>query len=69
MARGLDERGWATTPPLLNAADPLARLAELYAVRDPLYREVATTIIESSRDEIARFSRELEAALPDPLGA
>jgi shikimate kinase len=55
--------------PLLNAADPLARLAELYAVRDPLYREVATTVVESNRDEIARFSRELEAVLPDPLGA
>ena len=27
--------------PLLNAADPLARLAELYAQRDALYREVA----------------------------
>ena len=37
--------------------------------RDPLYREVATTVVESNRDEIARFSRELEAALPDPLGA
>jgi shikimate kinase len=55
--------------PLLNAADPLARLAELYAQRDPLYRDVATTVIESSRDEIARFSRELEAVLPDPLDA
>jgi shikimate kinase len=55
--------------PLLNAADPLIRLAELYAARDALYRDVATTVIESSRDEIARLSRELEAALPDPLGA
>ena len=55
--------------PLLNAADPLARLAELYATRDPLYREVATTVVESSRDELARLARELEALLPDPLGA
>jgi shikimate kinase len=55
--------------PLLNAADPLARLAELYAVRDPLYREVATIVIESNRDELARLSRELETALPDPLDA
>ena len=49
--------------------DTLARLAELYATRDPLYREVATTVVESSRDEIARLARELEALLPDPLGA
>ena len=43
--------------PLLNAADPMARLAELYAVRDALYREVAATVVESNRDEIARFTR------------
>jgi shikimate kinase len=55
--------------PLLNAPDPLARLAELYAQRDPLYRDVATAVVESSRDEIARFSRELETALPNPLDA
>ena len=36
--------------PLLNAADPMARLAELYAVRDPLYREVAAIVVESNRE-------------------
>ncbi len=41
--------------PLLNTADPAARLAELYAARDALYREVAECVIESDRDEIARF--------------
>ena len=51
--------------PLLNAADPIARLAELYAARDALYREVASMIIESNRDEISQFSRRLEAALQD----
>jgi shikimate kinase len=55
--------------PLLNAADPAARLAELYASRDSLYREVAVSVIESRRDEIARFSRELEGELRDPLQA
>jgi hypothetical protein len=53
--------------PLLNAADPMARLAELYAVRDSLYREVATSVVESNRDEIARFARELETSLGEPL--
>jgi shikimate kinase len=48
--------------PLLNTADPVARLLELYAVRDPLYREIAECVIESERDEIARFARELESA-------
>jgi shikimate kinase len=55
--------------PLLNAADPVARLIELYAVRDPLYREVAAIVVESNREAIARFSRQLEAAQPDPLQA
>ena len=45
----------------------MARLAELYAARDALYREVAATIIESNRDEIAQFSRQLVAALQNPL--
>jgi len=53
--------------PLLNAADPLARLAELYLVRDCLYREVAVSVVESNRDEIARFTRELEASLEQSL--
>lgn len=47
--------------PLLNAADPLARLAELYAQRDPLYREVADGVVESDREHVARFALDLEA--------
>ncbi len=47
--------------PLLNAADPLARLTELYAQRDPLYREVADRIIESDRERVIRFALELDA--------
>ncbi len=33
--------------PLLQVDDPLAKLRELYALRDPLYREVADVVIES----------------------
>jgi shikimate kinase len=47
--------------PLLNTSDPGARLVELYTARDALYREVAQCVVESGRDEIARFARELEA--------
>ncbi len=32
--------------PLLRVADPLAKLEELHAVRDPLYREIAHITIE-----------------------
>ncbi len=33
--------------PLLQVADPLARIARLTAQRDPLYREIADVIIEA----------------------
>lgn len=35
--------------PLLQVADPLARLGELYDQRDPLYREVAAVVIDGDR--------------------
>jgi shikimate kinase len=50
--------------PMLHAADPRARLAELYALRDPLYREVADHVIESDRDTVMRFVRVLEPDRP-----
>lgn len=34
--------------PLLQVADPLARIASLVEKRDPLYREVADVIVEAS---------------------
>ncbi len=39
--------------PLLQVSDPLARLHELWAQRDPLYREVAHHVIESPRPTIS----------------
>ena len=35
--------------PLLTGEDPLTRLRELHAVRDPLYREVAHAVVETGR--------------------
>ena len=35
--------------PLLQVDDPLRRLRELYAIRDPLYREVADYIVDGGR--------------------
>src|SRR5574343_315848 len=34
--------------PLLQVEDPLARLEELHAVRDPLYRETAHMVVDGS---------------------
>jgi shikimate kinase len=38
--------------PLLQVADPLARLKELYAIRDPLYREAAHFVVETGRPSV-----------------
>jgi len=38
--------------PLLQVADPLMRLRELFAKRDPLYREAAHFIVETGRPSV-----------------
>ena len=38
--------------PLLQVADPLTRLRDLYAVRDSLYRETAHFVIETGRPSV-----------------
>jgi shikimate kinase len=39
--------------PLLQVADPLGRLRDLFAQRDPLYRETAHFIIETGRPSVS----------------
>jgi len=39
--------------PLLQVEDPMARLRELYRVRDPLYRETAQFVVETGRPSVA----------------
>jgi shikimate kinase len=41
-----------THRPLLQVADPLRRLRELYRERDPLYRNVARFVIETGRPTV-----------------
>lgn len=38
--------------PLLQVEDPMARLRELYALRDPLYRETAHFVVETGRPSV-----------------
>jgi shikimate kinase len=58
--------------PLLQVADPLARLRELYALRDPLYRESARLVVETGRPSVAALVNtvvmqlELAGVLPAP---
>ena len=42
-----------TKRPLLQVPDPLARLRELFAHRDPLYREAAHFVIETGRPSVS----------------
>jgi len=63
------------TRPLLQVADPLQRLRELYAVRDPLYRETAHHVIETGRPSVTMLVNrmlmqlELGAETPAPNGS
>ena len=56
--------------PLLQVADPLTRLRDLHAVRDPLYRATAHFIIETGRPSVATLVNmivmqlELSGAMP-----
>ncbi|HUL42452.1 MAG TPA: shikimate kinase [Burkholderiales bacterium] len=49
--------------PLLQTADPLARLTQLYKERDPLYREVAHLVIDTSKQSVRVLAREIEKRL------
>lgn len=49
--------------PLLQTEDPLAKLNELYAQRDPLYQEVADIVIETSRQSVHALVHQLEHKL------
>jgi shikimate kinase len=41
--------------PLLQVDDPLQRLRDLYAERDPLYRETAHFVIETGRPSVGKL--------------
>jgi shikimate kinase len=45
--------------PLLQTGNPLAKLRELYAQRDPLYREVADIVVDTGRQSVSGMTRVL----------
>jgi shikimate kinase len=49
--------------PLLATPDPLRKLEELYAERDPLYREVADLVIDTGKQSVQTLAKELLARL------
>lgn len=58
--------------PLLQTADPLAKLTALFAERDPLYREVADAIVDTGHQSVSALAHRLEQKLAqfalDPVG-
>ena len=61
-----------TNRPLLQVADPLAKLKSLFAERDPLYKEVAHFVLETGRPSVSTLVNmivmqlELAGDLPNP---
>jgi shikimate kinase len=59
-----------TSRPLLQVADPMAKLRELFSARDPLYRQTAHFVIETGRPSVATLVNmivmqlELDGAAP-----
>lgn len=49
--------------PLLQTADPMARLQELFVLRDPLYKETAHVTIDTNRQSVQQLVSDLEARL------
>jgi shikimate kinase len=58
--------------PLLQVSDPLAKMRELFAVRDPLYRETAHFVLETGRPSVSTLVNmimmqlDLSGSLPGP---
>ena len=53
------------TRPLLQNVDPRQRLEELYAVRDPLYREAADAVVETGRQGVSLLIAQTLAKIED----
>lgn len=55
--------------PLLQTADPRARLEELFTIRDPLYRETADIVIDTGGRSVSAIVHQLEEALNNHANA
>lgn len=54
--------------PLLQTANPLARLRELHAQRDPLYTEVADLIVDTGAQSVGTLTTQIQTLLEDMDG-
>lgn len=49
--------------PLLQVADPMAKLVELYATRDPLYRAVAHVVVDTMAGSVTNLVAKVESEI------
>ena len=49
--------------PLLQVADPLLKLQTLYLERDPIYRAIASLVVEAKNGTVAQMAQEIEGDL------
>ncbi len=49
--------------PLLQTTDPRAKLEQLYAQRDPLYREIAAIVVDTGNQSLGNLAKKLEERL------
>ncbi len=55
-----------TNRPLLQTADPRGKLEQLFAERDPLYREIADLVIDTTQQNVNLLISQLEESLGQP---
>lgn len=65
----LRRTGHSDTRPLLQTGDRREVLEALFAVRDPLYREIADLVLETDGRNARTLAQEIERHLDSPSGA
>lgn len=63
IAQQLERTRMSKNRPLLDTPDPAARLEQLMALREPLYREVASLVVNTDGRRVAAVARELRDRL------
>ena len=53
--------------PLLQTTNPLARLRELHAQRDPLYHEIADLIVDTGSQSVGTLTSHIQTLLAEPV--
>lgn len=53
--------------PLLQTADPHAKLEQLFTERDPLYREIAAVIVDTGNQSVRSLAHRLEQQLQEHI--